>query len=336
MKKVIYILIFTFCAIAFSACSTSQKVTVKGTPGTEIYSPRMKKLGTIGPNAQVSFKISSDDYFAFLMSKNAESDELIPFALDYKEHKHRGAYIGLGIAIATTSVGVAMTIPGLIGLAVGDETLGGPVLGAGLAIGGLGAALGAPMDCRTKQIQYQHHYKYLSYQTTNQDFRFVPITDTGYRKTIDNANAAEEVVTAYSTETNENAPSSTVARRRSTPVASSNITDNTKFLSGTYTGTGYLAQKGKTIEKYSNMKVVVLRIDKDNVSVDVTESGESYFSTKSKYSVKKKGKNTYILTLIGIPYASITIDAKGHLSYKHPKVNIDGEIYTLNITADKK
>lgn len=97
-----------------------------------------------------------------------------------------------------------------------------------------------------------------------------------------------------------------------------------------------MALKGKIIEEYSNVKVVVLRIDNNTVNVDVVENGESYFSTKSKYQVKKKGKNTYVLSLNGIPDAFITIDNAGHLTYIHPKVNIDGDIYTLNITATKK
>ena len=97
-----------------------------------------------------------------------------------------------------------------------------------------------------------------------------------------------------------------------------------------------MAQKGKVIEEYSTMKVVVLRIDNSSVNIDVIENGESYFSTKTKYQVKKKGKNTYVLSLDGISDAFITIDSAGHLTYIHPKVNIDGEIYTLNITANKK
>ena len=90
------------------------------------------------------------------------------------------------------------------------------------------------------------------------------------------------------------------------------------------------------LSEYSAMKVVVLRIDNYTVNIDVVENGDSYFSSKTKYQVKKKGKNTYVLSLEGISDAFITIDNAGHLTYIHPKVNIDGEIYTLNITANKK
>lgn len=97
-----------------------------------------------------------------------------------------------------------------------------------------------------------------------------------------------------------------------------------------------LGTKGKVIEEYAKIKVVILRIDNNNVNVDVFENGESYFSKTNKYQVMKKGKNTYVLSLDGISDALITIDNAGHLTYIHPKVNIDGEIYTLNLTTNKK
>lgn len=83
MKRLIEILGIVVCVILLHSCTTSQKITVQGTPGTEIYSPAMERLGVVGPNGKVSFKISSDDYFSYLMSKNAGANELIPFALDY-------------------------------------------------------------------------------------------------------------------------------------------------------------------------------------------------------------------------------------------------------------
>ena len=128
--------------------------------------------------------------------------------------------------------------------------------------------------------------------------------------------------------------SSTVARRKFS-VSERNLIDDANYVSGTYTGSGYLAQKGKVIEEYSAMKVVVMRIDNNMVNIDVVENGESYFSSKTIYQIKKKDKNTYVLSLDGISDAFVTIDNAGHLTYIHPKVNIDGEIYTLNITANK-
>ena len=181
----------------------------------------------------------------------------------------------------------------------------------------------------TRSSQYWNDYKYYKNQSTNQDCRFVSFLDNGEKKNI--------VPTSFSdvTSTITKETTSTIARRKST-VSKRTLNDYAKNVSGTYTGAGYLAQKGKVVEEYSAMKLVVLQIDNNRVNIDVVENGESYFSSKTKYQVKKQGKNTYVLSLEGISGAFITIDNAGHLTYIHPKVNIDGEIYTLNITANKK
>ncbi len=328
-------LLVAFCMILLHSCYTSQKVTVQGVPGTEIYSPTMDRLGVIGASSQVSFKISSDDYFSYLMSKNADSNELIPFALDYKNRSYVGTYALRNIGCFVGGVGVFLSFVGLIAHTGGDgEEVGDPFLSAGLGTGLLGVLIGGPSGERANQTQYDHKYKYLSVQNTNQDIHFAKITDVGYNKTLqdDDKNA-----TAASTSIVEKGSvvASTVVTRKSSKTKRT-LNDNAKLVSGTYWGSGNLKQNGKIIEEYSAVKVVVLRIDNNTVNVDVIESGESYFSTKSKYQVKKKGENTYVLSLDGIPDASITIDSAGHLTYIHPKVNIDGEIYTLNITANKK
>lgn len=335
MKKIIGFLLVTFSVLLLGSCSTSQKVTIQGVPGTEIYSPRMEKLGVVGSNAQVSFKISSDDYFSYLMSRNAGSSELIPFALDYKNHSYMGTqvlkYLGYGVAVA----GATSCLIGAGTCINGDfDEVGAPFVAAGGGALLLGAAIGGPASARSNQTQYEHQYKYMSVQNTNQDFRFAKIADLGYKKTLQN-DGANETVASTSINPSNSATFSTVAKRKSS-VSKRTSNDNAKVVSGTYSGTGYLSQKGKIIEEYANAKVVVLRIDNNTVNVDVIESGESYFSTKSKYQVTKKGKNTYVLSLKGISDAFITIDNAGHLTYIHPKVNIDGEIYTLNITATKK
>lgn len=335
MKKTMIFLLVAFCVILLHSCSTSQKVTVQGVPGTEIYSPRMEKLGVIGSNAQASFKISSDDYFSYLMSKNAGSNELVPFALDYKGHSYIGTHVLKWTGYWITGMGAVLAIAGGAACIGGDgDEVGGPLLAAGGGAALLGAAIGMPADARSNQTQYEHKYKYLSVQNTNQDFRFAKIIDVGYSKSLHNY-SYNETETRTVGRPNIDGTATTTAKRK-TSVSKRTLNDYGKFVSGTYSGAGYLAQKGKVIEEYPTMKVVVLRIDNSSVNIDVIENGESYFSTKTKYQVKKKGKNTYVLSLDGISDAFITIDSAGHLTYIHPKVNIDGEIYTLNITANKK
>ena len=181
--------------------------------------------------------------------------------------------------------------------------------------------------CSRSSSQYENNYKYNKDQSTNQDCRFEPFLDNGEKRTIEPTSNVTPIMTNESV--------STVARKKLS-VSKRSLTDNAKFVSGTYTGSGYLAQKGKVIEEYADIRVVVLRIDNNTVNIDIVENEESYFSSKTKYQVNKKGKNTYVLSLEDIPDAFITIDNAGHLTYIHPKVNIDGDIYTLNITANKK
>lgn len=334
MKKIIGCFLVVFSIIMLQSCTTSQKITVQGIPGTEIYSPTMDKLGVVGSNAKVTFKISSDDYFSYLMSKNTGSNELIPFALDYKNHSYIGTQVLKWAGYSITGIGAFLALTGGIACIGGDgDEVGGPFLAAGGGAALLGAAIGGPADLRSNQKQYNHKYKYLSVQNTNQDLQFTKIIDVGYNKTLqDDDNKYLATPTSEKISSNS---SSTVARKKLS-VSKRSLTDNAKFVSGTYTGSGYLTQKGKVIEEYSAMKVVVLHIDNNTVNIDVVENGESYFSSKTEYKVKKKGKNTYVLFLEDIPDAFITIDNVGHLTYIHPKVNIDGEIYTLNITANKK
>ena len=327
MKRLIELLGIVVCVILLHSCTTSQKITVQGTPGTEIYSPTMDRLGVVGSNGKISLKISRHDYYSYLMSKNARTNEFVPFALDYKHCNNTLAATG---SLVGTSIALAGVLVGGISLAVGGDTP--EITAVGAAMLGVGGLMAIPSNHYYRKTHEDDEFKYLNKQRTNQDFSFLPIKDTGYNKTLQND--ANKYLETPTSEKSSNS-SSTVTRRKSS-MSRHSLTDNANLVSGTYSGTGYLSQKGKIIEEYSNAKVVVLRIDNNTVNVDVVENGESYFSTKSKYQVKKKGKNTYVLSLNGIPDAFITIDNAGHLTYIHPKVNIDGEIYTLNITATKK
>lgn len=329
MKRLIEILGIVVCVILLNSCTTSQKVTVQGTPGTEIYSPTMERLGIVGPNGKVSFKISRHSYYSYLMSKNAGANELVPFALDYKHCNNTLAAAASWLGMSLAGAGALM---GGISVAVGGDTP--EITAIGAAMLGAGLLMAIPSTSYFKKTHEFDEFKYLKYQKTNQDFSFLPIKDMGYVKTMqDNDNM---VITPHVSDKANNGSSSSTATRRKSSVSKRTLNDNAKLVSGSYFGTGYLTQKGKVIEEYAKIKVVILRIDNNNVNVDVFENGESYFSKTNKYQVMKKGKNTYVLSLDGISDALITIDNAGHLTYIHPKVNIDGEIYTLNLTANKK
>lgn len=69
MKRLIELLGIVVCVILLHSCTTFQKITVQGTPGTEIYSPTMDRLGVVGSNGKVSLKISRNNNYSYLMSE---------------------------------------------------------------------------------------------------------------------------------------------------------------------------------------------------------------------------------------------------------------------------
>ena len=162
--------------------------------------------------------------------------------------------------------------------------------------------------------------------------------DNGYKKEIGSRTVSMEENVAESGRKVESArseSSSSVAKSRSSKSKRS-LTDLAKQIEGTYLGSGKLLLKDETIENYQNIRVVLKCLDKNTVQVDVYESnGEAYFNESGRYSVKKVDSGKYQLTMNGISSATITIDANKRMVYLHPKVNIDGDLYTLSISAGK-
>ena len=51
IKYIIYYFALLCCLL--SSCTTSQKITINGIPGTEIYTPDMRKLGMVESNGKL-------------------------------------------------------------------------------------------------------------------------------------------------------------------------------------------------------------------------------------------------------------------------------------------
>lgn len=108
-------------------------------------------------------------------------------------------------------------------------------------------------------------------------------------------------------------------------------------ISGTYIGTGTLTLNGQFIESYKNIALKISRINDNTVKVAVTESnGVDFFSEPATYTITKDANSNYSLTHNEINKATIKIDRYKKAIYRHPCVNIDGDIYTLKITATLK
>lgn len=332
MKKQILIYIaIGICLQMISACSTTQKLTVSGIPGTEIYSTEDGKcLGTISETGTARIELSDDNYYAFLLSKSPGSNEYIPFALDYRTNKHSGTYFQYLAGLSLASIGGAIALMGGIGAIVGDEIMAAWFSGIGGGAVLLGVALGIPANFRADQLTYEYSIGYLKQQHTNQDIRFM--------KPVLLTDESSEIAAAPKDEHKDSSPTDyEAASVRVKPVAeksSKSLNDYGKKLEGTYVGTGTLSHNKEVLEKYNNIKIVLTRISKDEVGVDVVEAnGEKFFAAQSQYGIKAEGNNKFTLTNKNIEAATITIDANKKMLYLHPRVNIDGDIYVLTINA---
>ena len=263
------------------------------------------------------------------MSHEPNSQLFVPFALDYERKNYTGTRIAKGFAYPILVSSGAASVASSICILGGDEVIGAILLLAGAVALGPGYGL---LFLREGDLPYEYQYKYSRYQTTNEDFKFAPIVDNGIKKSDCNSANREDTSDGIKQDKKGNASitdvysSSTAARRKSIDFA--------KVVSGTYLGNGTLLYNGSTIESYSSIEVVIDRKSKNTVNVRVIENGESFVASDLEYPVKRVDDG-YELKLTGISNAVISIDNNGNLSFYHPKVNIDGVLYTLNINAKK-
>lgn len=328
--KIILKLLMMIGMVVFYSCSSSQNITVKGTPGTEIYSPANTKLGVIDSAGELKVSVPNGGrFYHYLLSGKVGEGKLVPFALNYKHSGNSKLQNAMILGGADIALGGAI----IAGISVGTgEGETGDITAMGLGGMAVGALIGGIGQLLSNMNNGEYEYRYLSYQKTNEDLAFLPIQDTGYKKGVESVSCVVD-----DTPNRRVKASASVSSDNQTSASKRQIKkDVSKFVSGSYIGTGSLSQKGKIVEEYDLVKVLITRIDNANVLIDVVEGGESFFSSKIRYQVVKKGKNTYVLSLNGVPGASIIIDANGRLTFMHPKVNIEGELYTLNINAEKE
>lgn len=332
-KNIIKFLSLAAAILLFHSCTTSQTISIAGTPGTEIYTPDKDKIAVIPATGKAKVRIPGDVYYAYFMSHQVGSNEFVPFALDFNRCNYAGKRAARILSYPAAALGAIMVGVGAANTA-GEEdgSLRGPFIGGGTIITAAGITGAIALHKQLKQTQLRYRYKYLSSQSTNEDFTFTHPIDNGFIRTVKNEPQRSET----QVENSEGTPAatSTAARRRGkTSTATRNLRDNGKQVAGTYVGTGRLLLNGEEVESYTDIKVVVKSIDKNNVLVEVYESGEAFFNTSDKYSIKKAGNGKFTLSLKGIPSATITISKNKNMVYLHPKVNIEGEIYTLEIKA---
>lgn len=326
MKNLKYILLPLILFVI--SCSTSQKIMVSGVPGTEILSPQREHLGTIGQNGQLELLIPSYSGYEFLLSRTSGDGQCVPFALDYEEHNYSGArfsHIGGSIIYG---VGGALILAGSLTV-IGSAPVGLTMVGIGASFFAAGMPMMFVGGARANQTAYEWNYRYLNGQSTNQDIPFTDVVNTGISR-ITEPPAPKPVIQAAVTPK----PAQTARPAKSTTSARS-FKDYSKEVCGVYRGTGKLMLRGAVIENFLAVSVEIQQMDKRTVSVDVQEGGTSFFYNKMTYSLAKDSQDGYILTSTDINEATIKINSSHNLIYIHPSVEIDGEIYSLELNCKK-
>lgn len=309
MKRFIYITLFS--VLILSSCSSSQKVIVNGKPGTEIYTPDMRKITTISNDGVATIAMNKDNTYHFLLSRENGNSKFVPFGLNFEKKSSAGVKLGKGTGLYIAGAGVFAELMAIIFVLTGEEELSLTWLLAGLG----GVSVGAPMvsffGFRADYDQNLYRYKYLPEQTTNQDIVFTPLKQTADYKTLDKK----------------------TERRKFNSGGSQNSKDPMSSIIGTYSGNGELLDGSDVIEKYSDIKIVIKKKDKNTVIIEVLASdGYSYFDEEILCSVTKQD-NQYVLKQKGAN--SHIVIKNGSLSYTNHNINDGDMIYTLKITAEK-
>lgn len=329
ITKILAVVIF---ALAMASCSTSQKVSIYGTPGEKIYTSGKDLIGTIPASGELKIRMDDDDYTCFMLSTKPGEEDYIPFALNYKYAPHYGARFSKHAGLTITCLGVTTAvIGGIVAIVDGGESVI-PAVGGGLCA--VGAGIGIPGSVRCTQDAYEYKYKYLSSQATNGNFVFthpkIEYVDFEKKKAVEQPKLRPRKQTEKQV----------AAPKQATQKARKSLGDYAKKAEGTYVGTGVISLDGEDIEELHGLTVEIKRTGSNEVSINIIESdGNDFFGVPTKYAVskgsKKNGKGSVDLTHKTIPSAIITI-REDELVYLNPKVEIDGTVYTLNISAEKQ
>lgn len=183
------------CGLSFIfsllSCETTEKITVYGQPGTEIYTPDKEKVSLIESNGQAKVVLSSDVCYTYLLSKDANSKMFIPFALDYKNKSYAGTRMAKCLGYGVALCGLSSAIVGAALLSTGD---GMGMLVGGLSAGVLGLGVAVPAAYRLNQTTREWRFAYLDKQQTNADINFTqPVFNEPEKQIVQSETPAKQI-----------------------------------------------------------------------------------------------------------------------------------------------
>lgn len=340
MMKTIRYFIFALLGCVLAACSTTEKFTIAGVPGTEVYSPQKESVGTINSDGKLKVKVPSDAYYAFFYTYDRTSDLWVPFALDVKTNRHNGTKAAMYGGYSLMCAGLAPLLTGgIMAIAGGDDMSGEGAIFAGIGgaaiFGGMG--LGMPAQGRLRQLSYQYNFGYKKNQATNQDLRFTefmpPAAEANGAAVSNNSRNRKLNLTTSKNSTNKK---NTGGKKESSTKANLNLKLPVSKVLGSYSGSGVVNFADNPVMNLESVAIQIERLDNNTVKVQIYYDDEPLFEDAEVYSVSRKKSGGYILKHAEVSDAVITITAKGRLEYRHPAVVLeDGNKYVLIIKAAK-
>lgn len=299
--KIIKLVLLVLSVITLHSCNSYEKMIITAPKESKVAYPIAgvkQKATTTANNDIIKLSIPSEAYCGYIIVTDPQTGMEVPYGLNLKRKKYTGEYIKAFVGIFPPF--------SLMGFGyksfdhIGDIT-------------------------RAEQFTYQKK-QYVDYGQ---------LSTTLLHPDPEKEAIVESVAT---TKERTKATSGTSVSSTTATGSKANKTksDNAKKVSGTYNGTGKLLYGNKTDENYSDISIVVERIDKDHVSVIILESGEEFFSEPLIYTIASGKGNSYSLKIENVPEATMTIDSAGKCAFVHKQVIIDGEIYTLSINAAKE
>lgn len=336
--KLIKLLMLILCVSALASCSTMEKFTVKGTPGTKIYTPQKHELATIGNNGRVKIKVPSDAYYGYLYTHNDSLNLWVPFGLDNKKKNHAGAKAALAAEFTGASIGVGALLVGTI-VAIasgGEEPLGAIMAGAGGALAGGGAFAGMVTSARMGQLSYQYNFTYRNNLSTNADLSLSNYITPPILLAKPEKSTLSRLRSGKSSDKNDSRNNQAQRTKNKQQNQRTKIQLKTKAekVEGEYAGQAYLSQGRVRVEEFDAVTVIIAPVNDNTVTVDVVVGSESFFDEPLTFKVRNTATNSYTLASRSQPNALITINGN-ELNFNHPSVNLGGNSYKLIVEASK-
>lgn len=339
-KLIKYLSLSLLACLVFQSCTTYEKFSVSGTPGTVVYDPERKPMGTINGAGELTVKVPSDSYYGYLYTRNDSLDLWVPFGLNTIPDSHKAnkaLFWGgvLGVPIVTAGIAGAGIAMGDVGFVIGT------ILGSCTFAGGMPTLLCVSFS-RDEQLSYLYNFSYEKKQFTNNDIqltRYIAPTTIRNGKSGNNQSGKKSNLKS-STKGKNSKAKKTSSTTKTNKTKKSNLKKGIDLTSirATYSGTGELTSNKRVISKYTNLSLALNPTSETAVEVIIYIDKNTKVFDEPELFILNKEESTngkIVLYLNDNPGSKIVISGN-NISYLNPDVNVDDEIFTLSIQASKK